>query len=70
MGDRVGTPTGVYESILGPHLKGRPGQKYLLGLIRDMDAGLLDARIDIISAALLGPTAADPADAIDFQAFM
>ena len=69
MGDRVGTLTGVYESILGPHLKGRPGQKYLLGLIRDMDAGLLDAH-DIISAALLKPTAADPADAIDFQAFM
>ena len=70
MGDRVGTQTGVYESILGPHLEGRPGQNNLLGLIRDMDAGLLDARIELISAALVGPLAADTTDAVDFQAFM
>ena len=73
MGDRVAGSAGVYESILGPHLEGRPDQKYLLGLIRDMDAGRLDARIDIISAALRGPLATDTtgaADAVDFQAFM
>ena len=64
MGDRVAGSAGVYESILGPHLEGRPDQKYLLGLIRDMDAGRLDARIEPLSAALRG------ALAVDVQAFM
>ena len=57
-------PPGTFESILGPHVRDREGGDYLLELLRDMDRGLLDARVDKISAAILGMPI------LDVQAFM
>ena len=57
-------PPGTFESILGPHVRDREEGDYLLELLRDMDKGRLDARVGVISAAILGmPT-------LDVQAFM
>ena len=57
-------PAGTFESILGPHVCGREDGEYLLGLLRDMDSGRLEARIGAISAAIVG------VPALDVQSFM
>lgn len=60
----MGDPEPTYEAILGRHLKLHPEAPFLLKLLRDMDAGLLDRRIEAISRVLLG----EPD--IDVNAFM
>ena len=43
---------GVIRDVLGPLVATHPEAPYLLSLIRALDDGSLDARIDVISALL------------------
>ena len=44
---------GPAQEVLGPLVATHPEAPYLLALLKALDAGTLDARIDAISAVLL-----------------
>ena len=45
---------GDCEKVFGPFIADHPEHKYLIDLCCAIDSGKLNARIDIISAAILG----------------